>query len=197
VVGADTDTLETLQRTVDFVQEQQLTVAYFFPIWGHYPEQIRGYEAIVPWYRSIFRGWRYCDGNFVTHYPLHMPPSHLQRALIAAHRAVFSPTQIAHAIRRGQFAAAKEKILHRYMWSVIEKGLLEYIPFLEELEDGLYDASGRLQENLLVQRVQCHPQWTFQAGNAALETLGMSPLALPIAGEQNITCMPPKLGTRG
>jgi radical SAM superfamily enzyme YgiQ (UPF0313 family) len=196
VVGADTDTLETLQRTVDFVREQQLTIAYFFPIWGHYPEQIRGYEAIVPWYRSIFRGWRYCDGNFVTHYPLHMPPSQLQRALIESHRAIFSPAQIAQALRRGKFADAREKILHRYMWSVIEKGLLEYIPFLEEIEDGLYDATGHLQEDLLVQRVRRDPQWTFQAGNRALETLGRSPLELPIAGEQNITCMPPQLGTR-
>ena len=58
VVGADTDTLDTLDRTVQFVLDYGLTIAYFFPIWGHYPEQIRGYEAIVPVYRSIFREWK-------------------------------------------------------------------------------------------------------------------------------------------
>jgi anaerobic magnesium-protoporphyrin IX monomethyl ester cyclase len=192
VVGADTDSLETIQRTVAFVLEQQLTVAYFFPVWGHYPEQIHGYKAIVPWYRSIFRGWRYCDGNFVTHYPLRMRPTELQLALINAHRTIFSPIEVSKAIMRGNFADAKEKIAHRYMWSVIEKGMRDYIPFLEELENGLYDSIGNLQEDLLIERVRRDRRWTFQEGNRSLETLGLSPLQLPIQRERNITCVPPK-----
>ena len=196
VVGADTDTLETLRHTVDFVLEQNLTIAYFFPIWGHYPEQIRGYQAIIPWYRSIFRGWGYCDGNFVTHYPLHIPPSKLQRAIVDAYHTILSPTRIVRSIKRGKFADAREKSAHRYMWWTIEKGLLGYVPFLEELEDGLYDAAGHLREDLLMQRVQKDPRWTFQAGNRAIETLGLSPLELPLPGERNITCVPPKLDSR-
>jgi anaerobic magnesium-protoporphyrin IX monomethyl ester cyclase len=193
VVGADTDTVETLERSADFVIDRDLTIAYFFPIWGHYPEQIRGYEAIVPWYRSIFRAWKYCDGNFVTHFPLRMRPSALQRALMTAHERVFSPAQVLHALRRRKYQDAKEKITHRYMWSTIAKGLRDYIPFLEELEDGLYDAAGNLQVDRLVDRVRQDGWWTFTAGNRAMETIGVSPLELPLVGTNNVTCVPPRL----
>jgi len=193
VVGADTDTRETIDHTIQFVLDQKLTIAYFFPLWGHYPEQIRGYEAIVPWYRSLFRGWKYSDGNFVTHFPLHMRPSQLQRALIEAPRRVFSGAQVLDALKRRKLADAKEKITHRYMWSTIEKGMREYIPFLEELEEGLYDAGDNLLVDRLIRRVQEDGWWTFQEGNRAIETLGMSPLELPVPVENNITCVPPRL----
>jgi len=193
VVGADTDTLDTMHRSVEFVLDQKLTIAYFFPVWGHYPEQIRGYEAIVPWYRSIFRGWKYCDGNFVTHFPLRMKPSTLQKALIDAPRQVFSPAQMLDAIRRRKYQDAKEKLTHRYMWWTIAKGLQEYIPFLEELEDGLYDEAENLLEDRLVKRVREDGWWTFKDGNRSLETLGRSPLQLPVVQQNNITCVPPRL----
>jgi radical SAM superfamily enzyme YgiQ (UPF0313 family) len=195
VVGADTDTLDTIQRTVDFVLNQKLTIGYFFPVWGHYPEQIRGYEAIIPWYRSVLPAWKYCDGNFVTHFPLHMRPSQLQRALIDAPRQVFSATRVLDALKRGKPLDAKEKITHRYMWWVIEKGLREYIPILEELEEGLYDSNDELREDLLVKRVREDGWWTFKEGNRSLETIGISPLELPVVAANNITCVPPKFGS--
>jgi radical SAM superfamily enzyme YgiQ (UPF0313 family) len=194
VVGADTDTLQTIQHTIDFVLDQELTIGYFFPVWGHYPEQIRGYEAIIPWYRSIFRGWKYCDGNFVTHFPLHMRPSDLQRALIGAPRQVFSASEILKACRRGKYVDAKEKLTHRYMWWLIEKAMREYIPFLEELEEGLYDHDSNLRLDSLIKRVREDGWWTFKEGNRSIETLGLSALELPTAITNNITCLPPKLG---
>jgi radical SAM superfamily enzyme YgiQ (UPF0313 family) len=194
VVGADTDTLETLRNTVRFVLDQKLTIAYFFPVWGHYPEQIRGYQTIVPWYRSIFRGWKYCDGNFVTHFPLRMRPSQLQQALIDVYREVFSAAQIADALRRRKYQDAKEKLTHRHMWWTISKGLREYVPFLVDLEQGLYDEADRLREEVLVRRVRQDGWWTFRDGNRAVETLGLSPLELPAAVTNNITCVPPSPG---
>lgn len=193
VVGADTDTLESIYRTVDFAVEQKLANAYFWPIWGHFPEERTGYETITPWWRSIFRDWAYCDGHFVTHFPLHMPPSKLQQALIDAYRTIYSPRQFLKAVRRGKWTDAKWKLLHQYLWRDIEPGVREFVSFLEEIEDGLYDETGRLQEHLLVERVQRDPRWTFQAGNRAIRTLGLSPLELPVPGTRNITCVPPKL----
>jgi hypothetical protein len=191
VVGADTDTLDTIRRSVEFVLDQQLTIAYFFPVWGHYPEQIRGYQAITPWYRSIFRGWKYCDGNFVTHFPLHIRPSQLQQGLIDAHRTVFAPARILDAWKRKKYADAKEKLTHRYMWWEIEKELRRYVPLLKELEAGLYDANDNLRENLLIKRVKEDGWWTFREGNRSMESLGLSPLELPILKTNNITCVPP------
>jgi tRNA A37 methylthiotransferase MiaB len=188
VVGADTDTAETLNCTVEFVNDRKLTNAYFFPIWGHYPEQFRGYRTILPWHRSLFLGWKYCDGHFVTHFPKRMRPSELQRAVIDAYRGVYSPTQIVRALRRGQYAVAKEKLLHRFMWSIIEKGPVKVLPVLEEIEDGLYDDRGNLQEDLLIERVRQDPPWVFREGNRALENLGISPPELLVLGQQ-ITCV--------
>jgi len=191
VIGADTDTLDTIRHSADFVVEHNLTNAYFFSLWGHYPEQIRGYQTIIPWYRSIFREWKYCDGNFVTHFPLHMRPSQLQRALIEAYRTVFSPGEIFRAFRRGKYADTREKLAHWYMWRMIEPGLREYIPFLEELEEGLYDADGTLQQDHLIKRVQEDGSWTFKEGNRTIQSLGLSPLELPVMGTNNITCISP------
>lgn len=69
----------------------------------------------------------------------------------------------------------------------------EYIPFLEELEAGLYDAEDNLQLNPLMDRIRKDGWWTFKEGNRAIETLGISPLELPQPVANNITCVPPKL----
>jgi anaerobic magnesium-protoporphyrin IX monomethyl ester cyclase len=193
VVGADTDTLETMRCTVNFVVEQKLSNAYFFPIWGHFPEQRNGYQTIIPWYRSIFRGWGYSDGHYVTHFPLQMPPSKLQRAIIDAYRTIYSPIQVFRALKNRRFVDAKWKILLRYLWRSIDEEPVKYISFLEEIEHGLYDSDGHLCEDLLIQRLQKNPRWTFQAGNRTIEALGLSPLVLPKPGERNITCLPSKL----
>jgi radical SAM superfamily enzyme YgiQ (UPF0313 family) len=195
VLGADTDTLESVERTVDFVIDKQLSMAYFFPIWGHFPEQINGYRTIVPWYRSIFRGWAYCDGNFVTHFPLNMPPSKLQSAIIQGYRRVCSPRNVFTALRQGDYWVARWRLMHRIVWHDIERALREHAEFLEMLEDGLYDTNGRLRESVLAERVRTDPSWTFQAANCAIQSLGISPLELPLSRERNITCVPPRLNT--
>ena len=76
----------------------------------------------------------------------------------------------------------------KYLWHDIEKGVRKYIPFLEELEDGLYDSKGKLCEELLIQRVQKNPQWTLQAANRTVASLGLKPPELPVLGKGNITC---------
>jgi radical SAM superfamily enzyme YgiQ (UPF0313 family) len=196
VVGADTDTLETIERTVDFVRDHKLSTAYLFPIWGHYPEQATGYRTITPWYRSIFRAWAYSDGHYVTHFPLRMRPSQLQRGLIDAYRAMYSVGEVARALADGRVHDAKRRLLHRYSWRRIEAGPLEYVDFLRELEDGLYEPDGRLREDALIARVRKDPRWTFQAGNRMVEGLGLSPLELPVPEDNNITCVPPRLTAR-
>lgn len=193
VVGADTDTLETIQSTVNFVVEQKLSYAFFFPIWGHFPEQRNGYQTIIPWYRSIFHGWGYSNGHYVTHFPLQMPPSKLQRAIIDAYQTIYSPVQIFRALKYRRFVDAKCIILLRYLLRSIDKEPVNYISFLEEIEDGLYDADGNLCEDLLIQRVQKNPRWTFQAGNRTIEAFGLSPPMLPFSGKRDFTCHPSKL----
>jgi len=158
IFGADTDTADTIRSTVQFVLDQKLAIAYFFPIWGHYAEKKNKNSSLIPWYRSIFKGWSYCDGNFVTHFPMRMRPSELQMGLIKAHRTVFSPTSMARALKQRKYKYVWDKAAHRWMWSRIEKSLLDYIPWLREVEHGLYDADGMLLDDRLKERV-CRGSW--------------------------------------
>ncbi len=188
VLGADTDTLETIHHTADFVLEQDLSISYFFPLWGHYPERKYGYQTIVPWYRSIFLGWPYCDGHFVTHFPLQMKPSTLQKAITDVYRTVYSPSEIVQALARGKVRDARRKIVVRHQWNSIEKAIRTYIPFLEELEAGIYDSSGRLREDRLIERAQRDGKWTFQWGKRSAESLGLQFCDLPENGFLGGTC---------
>ena len=105
---------------------------------------------------------------------------------------MYAPAQALGALKRRKYWDAKWKLGHIFLWRDIEKGIREYIPFLEELEEGLYDGGGRLIEEKLIERVRKDPRWTFQAGNRAIETLGVSPVELPIPKQLNITCVPPR-----
>ena len=178
------------------MRRQNLTYAYFFPIWGHYPEQMNGYRTIVPWYRSIFHSWKYSDGNFVTHYPLHMSPSRLQRLVIDAYDKLYGPAEIVRAVKRNDLPSARGKSLHWYSWHRVRKAMVEYVPFLREVERDLYDDDGTLREEALLQRVSADARWSFREGNRTVEALGLSPLQLPVPRSRNITCVPPKLDPR-
>ncbi len=188
VFGADSDTLDTVHTTAKFASDHKISKPHFFPIWGHYPERRYDYQSIVPWYRSIFRGWGYCDGLFVSNFPLQVPPSKLQQALIDAYRDAYSLKKMLQALRNGNLTDAKERLGIRYLWNPIEKGLREHVSFLEELEDGLYDADNRLKEEVLIERVRKDPKWTFQAGNKARESHGLLPLPLPIPEQRKVIC---------
>jgi radical SAM superfamily enzyme YgiQ (UPF0313 family) len=189
VLGADTDTPETVKSTVDFALDQKISSVYFWPIWGHFPERTSDYQTLIPWYRGIFHGWRYCNGHFVTHFPLNMPPSKLQTEIINAYHAIYSPKQILQALKDRRLSDVISRIWLRYQWKNIEKEVRRYLSFLQELEDGLYDSDGHLCEDLLVQRVSKNPRWTFQASKQTTEPLERSRLELPISGKQNITCL--------
>jgi hypothetical protein len=194
VLGADSDTLDTVEATVRFVLDSKLTIAYLFPLWGHYIEQRNNQSSVVPRFRAIFKGWAYCDGNFVSHFPKNMHPSQLQVALIEAHNAIFAPAAIVDALRRRQYADAWEKALHRMMWKTIQKGLIDYVPWLEEIEHGLYDKENRLLEDQLLQRSTTNTPWSFPSD--VCPELGWSaPVGTPVPLASNFRCAPPPAGT--
>jgi radical SAM superfamily enzyme YgiQ (UPF0313 family) len=161
VIGADTDTSATIDATVSFALENGIEVCYFFPLWGHYLEKKLGNRPLIPRHRSIFKGWDYCDGNFVTHFPLQMRPSQLQQAVIDAHRRVYAPAAFWEAARKKDWTAVKEKAANRYAWGFIEKGLVQYIPWLQEIEAGFYDENDRLLEDRLLRHPEKCRTWTF------------------------------------
>lgn len=159
VVGADSDSVRSLRDTVKYLIDNKVSVAYFFPLWGHYPEEKASDVSMIPWYRSIYRGWEYYDGNFVSFFPMQMPPSVLQKEIIKAHRSMFSWGSIVGAFFRGRLSIALDKLAHKYMWSLIEKPLKGHIKWLQNLEKDFYDEDGVLKEDELYNRVQSDPKW--------------------------------------
>ena len=146
VVGADTDSLETIVATVSLLYKVILRSATFFRSGGITLKKSWVTVQLFRWYRSIFKGWEYSDGIFVTHFPKLMRPSDLQQAVVDAHRNVYSARMFLKSVRRKKWTAVKEKAANLYAWKFIEKGVQEYIPWLKDLEKGFYDKSGRLLE---------------------------------------------------
>jgi len=194
VLGADTDTRGTLEATVDFVMRKKLTIAYFFPLWGHYVEQKNGNRSITPRHRAIFRGWRYCDGNFVTHFPKQMRPSQLQLALIEAHQRVYSAGAVLDAFRRGKHKDAWEKSTHRLMWHDIQRGLWEHVDWLQDFEGEFYDEADRLREDALLERHRRGVPWTFDKQSGVPLQPYTAPIQQPTPVVANIQCVPPRVG---
>jgi radical SAM superfamily enzyme YgiQ (UPF0313 family) len=189
VLGADTDDLDTVRATVDFVLESGLTIAYFFPLWGNFAERREGNRSIVPRHRAIFKDWAHCDGNFVSHFPKRMRPSQLQRAIIESHREVFSVRTAVGALGRGSLVQAWEKATHRWMWNTIQRGLDAYLPWLEEIEDGLYSRDGQLMEERLLARWAKGPAWRFPDADGLEGQAGAAPPE-PFAPVNDPTCRP-------
>ena len=192
VLGADTDTLQTVESTAQFVLDNGLRVAYFFPLWGHYTEAKNNHSTIIPRHRAIFMDWPHLDGNFVSHFPLKMRPSQLQAALIRAHQRVFSPLEIARALARRHYKTAWEKAAHHLMWSTIEKAVKDFIPWLEEIEHEFYDSSDRLLEGRLLDRWRTRPPWSLP------RTLDLEPAAAASNSiERNAGRCPPAVLAEG
>jgi anaerobic magnesium-protoporphyrin IX monomethyl ester cyclase len=192
VLGADTDSRATLAATAQFVLDRNINVAYFFPLWGHYIEQKNGNRSITPRHRAIFRGWPYCDGNFVTHFPKKMRPSQLQTGLIDAHRAVYSAGAIAGALARGRRRDAWEKFIHRVMWSSIQTGLREHVEWLRDFEGEFYDEQDQLREDVLIERHRRGVPWSFDIKTGVPPQAYTAPIEQPIPVTANIQCPPSK-----
>jgi hypothetical protein len=85
-------------------------------------------------------------------------------------------------------ADALSKLLIRSVWPDVAKPMKDYVSFLEMLEEGLYDAEGTLRQDILLQRVEKDPRWTFQAVNPTIRALGLPLFELAIPEEKNVTC---------
>ena len=133
IFGADHDTLDTLERSLELVLRHGVynwgfCSMYDFPTRG----RVLGVPQILPDHRFIHRDWRFYSGNFVVHYPAQMRPSALQRGMASLYRRFY-------AANRNAF----------YQYHPIQATFKYYIPLLEQAEKGLYDSEGILREDRL------------------------------------------------
>ncbi len=89
VVGADTDTVESIQATVDFAIEHDIGSAQFLiltPLPGtRQTEQLRREGRILT------RNWTLYDAMHVVFWPKNMTPYELMQSMIEAHRRFYHP----------------------------------------------------------------------------------------------------------
>jgi hypothetical protein len=105
----------------------------------------------------ILRDWSYANGNFVTHFPLRMKPSTLQRQIIQTYDEVLSPERSARDASAGRLRDAESRRFFRQSWQFLRPDMLEYIPYLEETERGYYGPN----EELLADRLKDRPDLRF------------------------------------
>jgi hypothetical protein len=146
--GNDEDDRFAVARAVDFGLEHDLDGVYFIATWS-WPEWP---QPVFPKQRMILKSLDYTTGHFVTHFPLHMKPSTLQTSILEQQRRFWSLGRIPGFLRRGQWERVASLLVQRYALSQFEPAVEAYIPYLEEIEQGYYDAGEELILDKVLQR---------------------------------------------
>jgi radical SAM superfamily enzyme YgiQ (UPF0313 family) len=111
-------------------------------------------NACIPRRRMLAPSWDYVNGNYVTHFPMRMPPSVLQDTVRDCLFRFYSPLQLPRRLarlgrvnNRRAFAASSAAI---YATLKLNRGDLdEYTAYLRTVERPYYDAAGHLLEDRL------------------------------------------------
>jgi len=138
--GNDEDDAGALERAVDFGLEHDLSGVYFISTWS-WPDSP---SAVFDRRRMILKSLDYTSGHFVTHFPLRMRPSTLQRAILAAQRRFWSLARLPSLLARGRLDRALGLAVQRHALSLFEEPVARYVEYLSEIEEGYYDAAERL-----------------------------------------------------
>lgn len=146
--GNDDDDKLAVKRAVDFGIEQDVSGVYFISTWS-WPESKK---PVFAKQRMIIKNLDYSNGHFVTHFPLHMKPSTLQRSILKHQHRFRSLKRIMGFVRQGQWARAKGLLIQRYALSLFEKSVKDYVPYLEEIEQGYYDENEQLDLDKIAHR---------------------------------------------
>lgn len=150
IMGFDTDTRQSLAETRRLLQKWRIAQMCIFALWGAYPHNG---QPMIPLERWIFRDWGYANGNYVTHFPMRMKPSTLQREIMRTYDRVLSPWHSVRDLLTGRRRNAQWRLFFWKSWRTTRPRILEYIPYLEDIEQGYYDEN----EHLLVEKLKQRP----------------------------------------
>jgi hypothetical protein len=153
-------------------------------------------NACIPRRRMLAPSWDYVNGNYVTHFPLRMPPSVLQDSVRDALFRFYHPRRLPGRLARlgginnpHAFAGASAAIygtlkLHRH-------DLDEYTAYLRTVERPYYAAAGHLLEDRLPPD-GLRPEMPFlDAPDPAVRVIGVKPRPAAGAKFQAAQCSEP------
>ncbi len=150
IFGSDDQDAGDIDATVTWAMENGVNYVSFYVL---IPTQMAE-NACIPRRRMLAPSWDYVNGNYVTHFPLRMPPSVLQDAVRDSLFCFYHPRRLPGRLARlgainnpHAFAGASAAIyatlkLHR-------RDLDEYTAYLRTVERPYYDAAGHLLEDRL------------------------------------------------
>jgi hypothetical protein len=150
VMGFDTDTLASLRATRRMLKQWGVSQMNVFSLWGLYEHDG---EQLTPVERVIFKDWDYLNGSYVCHFPLRIRPSTLQQEIMGTHDDTFSVEESPGDFPRWAGREGPWRPLYERIWQAMRPSMLEYISYLEELEQGYYDKD----DNLLVDKLSSRP----------------------------------------
>jgi radical SAM superfamily enzyme YgiQ (UPF0313 family) len=146
--GNDEDDRHAVRRAVDFGLEHDVDGVYFISAWA-WPEEEK---PVLDKRRMILKSLDYANGHFVTHFPMQMKPSTLQRAVLDQQRRFWSLGRIRGFIRRDRWDRVAHLIMQRYALARFERPVRQYLPYLERIEQPYYDRDERLDMARIAQR---------------------------------------------
>ena len=147
VLGSDDDPSDTPIKTVEFAREVGLTWVMFNILTDF---QSGEGELSLPFYKIFQKDWDYYNLHYVIHYPKNMRASELQEKVIDAYQSFYSWRTLLSNLMKGRVEMAFYQWFRRFMIKPLLKEMKAYIPYLKKVEEGMYDASGRLMEEKLI-----------------------------------------------
>jgi radical SAM superfamily enzyme YgiQ (UPF0313 family) len=147
VLGSDNDPSDTWIKTVEFAKEAGLTWIMLNVLTDFQSGQG---ELSLPLHRIFQKDWDYYNTHFIVHYPRNIRPSELEQGAYDAYRLFYSWTTIFSNLFKGRIEAAFYQWYKRLLVKSLLREMKAYVPYLKQVEEGLYDESGHLLEERLV-----------------------------------------------
>jgi radical SAM superfamily enzyme YgiQ (UPF0313 family) len=152
MLGGETDTVDTIDATLQFALETGIRSASFFSL-CEYP--FESYSFIpstncLPPHRLLPKeNLDFYNLNFVSIYPKRMKPSQLQVGLIRCYQDFFSPSRLLSKESPKLGRREKARLFGYWAQRRMVRQMRQYISFLESAEEGKYDTDNQLiEENL-------------------------------------------------
>ena len=143
ILGADSDTEETIEKTIQFAKNSGSWTAQFsilFPIPG-----TGLYDEMKEKNRIFINDWNYYDGSHSVILPKNITPIKLQKKLIHAYRAFFSTTVVRWLSSRVGF----------FIWKLLNREYMRYNRYISRklrrrgvVKDGILTFKGLRSEAL-------------------------------------------------
>jgi radical SAM superfamily enzyme YgiQ (UPF0313 family) len=149
ILGSDHDTPDKIRDSAVFFIQNHFNHAHFYSLYEIPTKQrVLGLPQMFPDNRIIHHDWRFFSSAYVVHYPMHMKPSTLQRLIIENYDKFYSRKQ--RTEDDSLMGTTYGRLAFKLKMIDPEIRLArKYIPFLEEMEDGLYDKNEHLLEDRL------------------------------------------------